>query len=66
MLLLARRESEVICIGDDIRITVVRIKGSQSVRLGIEAPPGCPVNRAETIGTPAERTGAPRRGEQED
>lgn len=37
MLVLSRKTSERILIGDDIAITVVRI-GPNSVRIGIEAP----------------------------
>ena len=37
MLVLSRRLSQVIEIGPDIRVVVVRISGDQ-VRLGIEAP----------------------------
>jgi carbon storage regulator len=46
MLVLTRQLDEVILIGDDIRITVVAINGSQ-VRLGIEAPLSVPVMRRE-------------------
>ncbi len=38
MLILTRSQGETICIGDDIRITVLGTKGGQ-VRLGIDAPP---------------------------
>jgi carbon storage regulator len=36
MLVLTRREGEVLLIGDNVRVTVVRIKDTQ-VQLGIEA-----------------------------
>lgn len=46
MLVLSRRSQESICIGDDIRVTVVKVKGNR-VSLGIEAPAEVPVHRFE-------------------
>ena len=46
MLILTRRVGETIHIGDDVRFTVLGIKGGQ-VRLGIEAPPSISVHRKE-------------------
>lgn len=46
MLCLSRYTQETICIGDDVKITILGIKGNQ-VRLGIEAPKTLPVNRQE-------------------
>lgn len=46
MLILTRRVSEALIIGDDITITVLSIKGHQ-VRLGINAPKKVPVHREE-------------------
>lgn len=46
MLVLSRKVGERIWIGDDIAVTVVRIKGG-GVRLGIEAPNEIPVVRGE-------------------
>lgn len=37
MLVLSRKVSDVLLIGDDVRVKVVRI-GPNTVRLGIEAP----------------------------
>jgi carbon storage regulator len=46
VLVLTRKNKESITIGNDIRITVLEIRGSQ-VRIGIEAPRDTPVNRTE-------------------
>jgi carbon storage regulator len=46
MLVLTRRVGETLIIGDDIRITVLGVKGNQ-VRLGIAAPKNIPVTREE-------------------
>ena len=46
MLVLTRKLQEKIRIGDDITITVLKLKG-KSVRLGIEAPSDVPVVRGE-------------------
>ncbi|GIW86654.1 MAG: hypothetical protein KatS3mg108_0978 [Isosphaeraceae bacterium] len=46
MLVLGRKLGEQIWVGDQIRITVVKLD-NQSVRLGIEAPPHIRVDRAE-------------------
>jgi carbon storage regulator len=46
MLVLTRREGEQIVIGDNIKLTVVQIKGG-TVRIGIEAPREIPVSRLE-------------------
>lgn len=46
MLVLTRKESERIRIGDDISIVVVELRGDR-VRLGIEAPRAIPVHREE-------------------
>ena len=46
MLVLTRKLSETILIGEDVRVTVVRLEGGQ-VRLGIDAPRSIAVLRAE-------------------
>jgi|Deesub1362A_J573_1020465.scaffolds.fasta_scaffold00087_101 carbon storage regulator len=46
MLVLTRRSNEALRIGDNIKITVVEVKGNQ-VRLGIEAPAEIPIYREE-------------------
>ena len=46
MLVLSRRADESLFIGDDIKITVLDIRGGQ-VRLGITAPESVKVHREE-------------------
>jgi carbon storage regulator len=46
MLVLSRMKDEEIIIGDEIRVTVVEIRGNK-VRLGIQAPRDIPVHRKE-------------------
>ena len=46
MLVLSRKESEKIKLGDDIVLTIVRVSGDR-VRLGIDAPPELLILRAE-------------------
>lgn len=60
MLVLSRQRDESIFIGDNIKITVVDIRGDK-VRLGIEAPSEVPVHRQEVyeaIQREQQRTGA--------
>jgi carbon storage regulator len=46
MLILSRRVGESVMIGDDVAITVLRVKGNQ-VRLGVNAPKTVSVQREE-------------------
>jgi carbon storage regulator len=46
MLILTRRVGESVMIGDEVAITVLRVKGNQ-VRLGVNAPKTVSVQREE-------------------
>ena len=46
MLILTRRIGESVYIGDDVRMTVLGVRGTQ-VRIGINAPKEVPVHREE-------------------
>jgi carbon storage regulator len=48
MLVLSRKQSQRIQIGEDVVVTVVRIEGN-TVRIGIEAPAHMPVLREELL-----------------
>jgi carbon storage regulator len=46
MLIFSRRETEQICLGDDIVLTVVKVAGDK-VRVGVKAPPHVMILRNE-------------------
>lgn len=46
MLILTRRVGETLIIGDDVRVTVLGVKGNQ-VRIGVNAPKSVSVHREE-------------------
>jgi carbon storage regulator CsrA len=46
MLVLSRKQKQEILIGDDVKVTVLQVKGN-TVRLGIEAPRNVKVIRGE-------------------
>ncbi|RME33765.1 MAG: carbon storage regulator [Deltaproteobacteria bacterium] len=46
MLVLTRKSGEGIIVGDDVRITVVEVRGN-SIRLGIDAPRSKKIHRLE-------------------
>jgi carbon storage regulator CsrA len=54
MLVLTRKLQEKICIGDNITVTILRVKGQQ-VRIGIEAPRDVRVIRGELPPNPTAR-----------
>jgi carbon storage regulator len=49
MLVLSRKKEEAIVIGDNIRVTVLEVRGNR-VRLGIQAPNDVAVHRLEIHG----------------
>ena len=58
MLVLTRKADEQILIGDDIKITLVRVRGN-SVRIGIDAPKNIRVVRGELAARDAIEASAP-------
>ena len=46
MLILSRKASECIHLGDDIVLTIVAV-GNDKVRIGVQAPPGVKILRTE-------------------
>ena len=46
MLILTRKSGESITIGDEVKITVIEVKGKQ-VRIGIDAPRNFVIHREE-------------------
>jgi carbon storage regulator CsrA len=46
MLILTRRVGETLIIGDDVRVTVLGVRGHQ-VRIGVDAPKTVSVHREE-------------------
>ena len=59
MLLLSRKEGEVICIGSVIKVMVVKVRGDK-VRIGIEAPKDVMVHRLEIFEAIQEQNNAER------
>ena len=57
MLVLTRKLGEAICIGDKIVVKILRIHNSR-IRLGIDAPAGISVRRAEIDATSQQVDGA--------
>ena len=57
MLVLSRKQTERIKLGDSIIVTVVRVSGDK-VRLGIEAPPDVVVLRDELTPKPRPKRAA--------
>jgi carbon storage regulator len=60
MLVLTRKAGEQIVIDGDIRIEVLEVQGNR-VRLGIKAPSGVTILRAELLEQAEERATTPRR-----
>jgi len=56
MLVLGRKPGERIRIGDNIVVTVVRVRENGTVRIGIDAPKNIRVDRDELPPLPKEET----------
>ena len=59
MLVLSRKQNQSIIINENIRVTVVCIRGNQ-VRIGVEAPQSVPVFREELCDPCLATNGQPR------
>lgn len=59
MLVLSRHRDESIMLGDDVKITIVDIRGDK-VRLGIDAPSALPVHRQEVYDAIHKKSAASR------
>ncbi|MDQ0653290.1 carbon storage regulator CsrA [Pseudomonas cedrina] len=57
MLVLSRTVGEAIAIGDDIAVHILELNGTQ-VKIGVEAPAGVQVHRAEVYQKILERQAA--------
>lgn len=58
MLILTRRNGEVIQIGDSVRLLISSVRDDK-VRIGIEAPPDVVVLREELLPSPEDRAVTP-------
>lgn len=65
MLILTRRISESIIIGDDVKLTVLGVKGNQ-VRIGIDAPKDVSVHREEIYARIQQEKNGPARAPADD
>jgi carbon storage regulator len=58
MLVLTRKVNEAVCIGSDVEVIVLAVKGNQ-VRIGINAPRNIIVDRVEVAERKRRERGAP-------
>ena len=58
MLVLTRKVNEAVCIGSDVEVIVLAVKGNQ-VRIGINAPRNIIVDRVEVAERKRRGRGAP-------
>ncbi len=63
MLILTRRVGDSLKIGDDVSVTILRVKGDQ-VRLGIDAPDTISVLREEVVERLKQEAAAAASGEE--
>jgi len=64
MLVLTRKPGEKILIGDDIVITILESRG-EGVRIGLDAPRGVRIHRAEVVQAVSEANAAAARSDAE-
>src|SRR5262245_12214695 len=60
MLVLSRRRTQALCIGDTITVTVLRISRDR-IQIGVSAPHGSRILRSELLTQPAPAIGNTRR-----
>ncbi len=53
MLILQRRIGESVCIGDEVKVEVLGVKGNH-IKIGIKAPKSVPIRREELEPMPCE------------
>ena len=58
MLVLVRKVNEVVCIGNDVEVIVLAVKGN-TLRIGINAPRNVRVDRQEVAERRRRERGAP-------
>jgi carbon storage regulator len=62
MLILSRKPGQSVVLGRDITLTLVAVKGNR-IRIGIAAPDGCRIRRAELERTERTEGPQPQRGD---
>lgn len=59
MLVLTRRMGEVVWVGENVKLTMVKVRGGQ-VRIAIDAPTSVPIRRGELAALRGDAPSLPR------